>query len=72
PSTPSSLPEQPSTSSSPTTIYISDSEQESKPTTPSSPQTLPARPDQQASQDVAETHVDASQETQETLSSADP
>ncbi|XP_067254664.1 DNA annealing helicase and endonuclease ZRANB3 isoform X3 [Chanodichthys erythropterus] len=80
-SPPSSLSEHPSSSSSTslTTICISDSDHESEPTTPSTPQTLHARPSQHANQDVAETHLDVSQEmeqsdelTPQTLSSSNP
>ncbi|XP_016406928.1 DNA annealing helicase and endonuclease ZRANB3 [Sinocyclocheilus rhinocerous] len=79
PSTSSSLPDHPSSSSSLTTICISDSDQENEPATPSTPQTPHTRPNLQASPDVAETHVDESQEMQrknefssQTLSSGDP
>ncbi|XP_048024130.1 DNA annealing helicase and endonuclease ZRANB3 isoform X1 [Megalobrama amblycephala] len=80
-SPPSSLSDHPSSSSSTslTTICISDSDHESEPTTPSTPQTLRARPSQRANQDVAETHLDVSQEmeqsdelTPQTLSSSNP
>ncbi|KAK9967715.1 hypothetical protein ABG768_002092 [Culter alburnus] len=80
-SPPSSLSDHPSSSSSTslTTICISDSDHESEPTTPSTPQTLHMRPSQRANQDVAETHLDVSQEmeqsdelTPQTLSSSNP
>lgn len=74
PSTPSSLPEHPSSSSS-----LTDSDHEREQTTPSTPQTPPACPSQRANQDVAEMHLNASQETQrkdefnpQTHSSGDP
>ncbi|KAK7126664.1 hypothetical protein R3I94_017995 [Phoxinus phoxinus] len=75
---PSSLPDQPSSSSSTslTTVCISDSDHESEPTTPQTPH---ARPSQRANQDVEETHLDKSQEMQrsdestpQTLSSSNP
>ncbi|XP_016309370.1 DNA annealing helicase and endonuclease ZRANB3-like, partial [Sinocyclocheilus anshuiensis] len=79
PCTSSSLPDHPSSSSSLTTICISDSDQENEPATPSTPQTPHTRPNLQASPDVAETHMDESQETQrknefssQTLFSGDP
>ncbi|KAF4097552.1 DNA annealing helicase and endonuclease ZRANB3 isoform X1 [Onychostoma macrolepis] len=79
PSTSSSLPDHPSPSSSLTTICISDSDQENEPATPSTPQTPHTRPNLQASPDVAETHMDQSEETQQkneftsqTLSCSDP
>uniref|UniRef100_A0A8C1IPD4 Zinc finger, RAN-binding domain containing 3 n=1 Tax=Cyprinus carpio TaxID=7962 RepID=A0A8C1IPD4_CYPCA len=59
PSTPSSLPEHPSSSSS-----LTDSDHEREQTTPSTPQTPPACLTQRANQDVAEMHLNASQETQ--------
>uniref|UniRef100_A0A672NYG2 Zinc finger, RAN-binding domain containing 3 n=1 Tax=Sinocyclocheilus grahami TaxID=75366 RepID=A0A672NYG2_SINGR len=64
PCTSSSLPDHPSSSSSLTTICISDSDQENEPATPSTPQTPHTRPNLQASPVVAETHVDESQEMQ--------
>uniref|UniRef100_A0A8C2GTF9 Zinc finger, RAN-binding domain containing 3 n=1 Tax=Cyprinus carpio TaxID=7962 RepID=A0A8C2GTF9_CYPCA len=74
PSTPSSLPEHPSSSSS-----LTDSDHKREQTTPSTPQTPPACPSQRANQDVAEMHLNASQETQrkdefnpQTHSSGDP
>lgn len=79
PSTSPSLPDHPSSSSSLTTICISDSDQENEPASPSTPQTPHTRPNLQASPDVAETHMDESQEMQrknefssQTLSSGDP
>lgn len=77
-SPPSSLPDHPSPSSSTslTTVCISDSDHESEPTTPQTPH---ARPSQRANQDVEETHLDTSQEMQpsdkftpQTLSSSNP